>query len=86
MDRKSIVTYKGARAYYDIRKDEKIFIATLEKYTGDSSQMPPRSVIFIKENAGHLGAAGFISGQLQAADGFGTSSLLDDIFSALDKS
>ena len=82
---KRIVNYKGARAYYDINKEENVFIATLEKYTGDQTQRPPRSVIFIKENGGHLGTLGRVKGEHGLLNLLGNSSLLDDISSALDK-
>ncbi len=79
MERKSIVNYKGARAYYDIKKDEKYFIATLEKYTGNSEEMPPRSVIFIKETGHYAHLPGRTCLDSNAANGIGASSLLDDI-------
>ncbi|MGV3658071.1 MAG: hypothetical protein ACO1NX_08955 [Chitinophagaceae bacterium] len=47
-----IVNYKSAKAYYKVESNNDLtFEATLEKYMGDGSHMPPRKVTYIKKPA-----------------------------------
>ena len=48
MNQVKIVYYKSAKAYYTVESDGRSSVATLEKYMGDNSHMPPRRVTYLK--------------------------------------